>query len=405
MPCKYFLIHQKYYPVIITNTTMILKQKAQGIFFKVAFFFTFVISKSSFAQVPDSTATDSVLLKQIEQQMNQTPATPQPRSTISVNPDIGVIGDFQGSYISKGDKNFDMYLNETELSLQAVVDPYIRADFFLSFGREPETNKYGVEVEEGYLTTLSLPAKLQLKAGKFREAVGRINPTHPHALPFIDLPNAYVNYFGEEGLNDEGASLSWLIPNKKFYQEIVFQVTSGLSESPSFYRGDNNRLIYLGHLKNFFTLSDNATLELGLTGLTGPNDSSRTTSIAAADLTYKWKPVQMNTYRSVTWQSEFYYGHANLIENFSINSFGLYSFLQYQLAKRWFLTGRYDYAQKPYDKNIVEQAYSLTGGWYATEFSKIELEGKTTDDNVAKRFYQAWLRWIFVIGAHGAHQY
>ena len=371
---------------------------------------TLSISIASFSQVPaDSTAADSALLKQIEQQMqgNSQPVQQpqQSRSTLSFNPDIGVIGDFQGSYISKGNKNFNAYLNETELSLQATVDPYARADFFLSFARDPETGKYGVEVEEGYLTTLSLPAQLQLKVGKFREAVGRINPTHPHALPFIDLPNAYVNYFGEEGLNDEGASLSWLIPNKKFYQEIVFQVTSGLSESPSFYRGDNNHLIYLGHLKNFFTLSDNATLELGLTGITGPNDSSRTTSIAAADLTYKWKPVQMNTYRSVTWQSEFYYGHANLMENLSINSFGLYSFLQYQLAKRWFLTGRYDYAQKPYDKNIVEQAYSLTGGWYATEFSKIELEGKTTDDNVAKRFYQAWLRWIFVIGAHGAHQY
>ena len=371
---------------------------------------TLSISMASFSQVPaDSTAADSALLKQIEQQMqsNSQPAQQpqQSRSTLSFNPDIGVIGDFQGSYISKGNKNFNAYLNETELSLQAAVDPYARADFFLSFARDPETGKYGVEVEEGYLTTLSLPAQLQLKVGKFREAVGRINPTHPHALPFIDLPNAYVNYFGEEGLNDEGASLSWLIPNKKFYQEIVFQLTSGLSNSPSFYRGDNNHLLYLGHLKNFFTLSDNATLELGLTGITGPNDSSRTTSIAAADLTYKWKPVQMNTYRSVTWQSEFFYGHANLMENLSINSFGLYSFLQYQLAKRWFLTGRYDYAQKPYDKNIVEQAYSLTGGWYATEFSKIELEGKTTDDNVAKRFYQAWLRWIFVIGAHGAHQY
>ncbi len=376
------------------------------------FFLLFAISLSKIviAQVPaDSTAADSALLKQIEQQMqsnNQPAQQPQQtRSTLSFNPDIGVIGDFQGSYISKGNKNFNAYLNETELSLQATVDPYARADFFLSFARDPVTGKYGVEVEEGYLTTLSLPAQLQLKVGKFREAVGRINPTHPHALPFIDLPNAYVNYFGEEGLNDEGASLSWLIPNKKFYQEIVFQVTSGLSESPSFYRGDNNHLIYLGHLKNFFTLSDNATLELGLTGLTGPNDSSRTTSIAAADLTYKWKPVQMNTYRSVTWQSEFYYGHANLMENFSVNSFGLYSFLQYQLAKRWFLTGRYDYAQKPYDKNIVEQAYSLTAGWYATEFSKIELEGKTTDDNVENRYYQGWLRWIFVIGAHGAHQY
>jgi hypothetical protein len=384
--------------------------KWKNIFSKFIFLGILLIAKPSLSQVPaDSSAADSALLKQIEQQMqdNGQPAQQpqQTRSSLSFNPDIGLIGDFQGSYISRGKRNFDAYLNETELSLQANVDPYARADFFLSFGRDPVTGKYGVEVEEGYLTTLSLPAQLQLKVGKFREALGRINPTHPHALPFIDLPNAYVNYFGENGLNDEGLSLSWLIPDKKVYQEIIFQATSGHSESPSFYRGDNNRFVYLGHLKNFFTLSDNATLELGLTGITGPNDSSRTTSIAAADLTYKWKPVQMNTYKSVTWQSEFYYGHANLLDNFSINSFGLYSFLQYQLSKRWFLTGRYDYAQKPFNKNIVEQAYSLTAGWYATEFSKIEFEGKTTDENVDKRFYQAWLRWIFVIGAHGAHQY
>src|SRR6266487_77126 len=385
---------------------MFMKQKNIHRFF---FVLALIIYEMAGAQVPtDSTAADSALLKQIELQMQNSATQPtpqQPRSSLSFNPDIGVIGDFQSSYISKGKRNFDAYLNETELSLQATVDPYARADFFLSFGRDPETGKYGVDVEEGYLTTLSLPARLQLKVGKFREAVGRINPTHPHALPFIDLPNAYVNYFGNEGLNDEGASLSWLLPTKAVYQELIFQTTSGLSESPSFFRGDNNRLIYLGHFKNFFTLSDNATLELGFTGITGPNDSSRTTSIAAADLTYKWKPVQMNTYKSLTWQNEFYYGHANLLDNFSINSFGLYSFLEYQLAKRWFLTGRYDYAQKPYDKKIVEQAYSLTAGWYATEFSKLELEAKTTDDTVEKRFYQAWLRWIFVIGTHGAHQY
>jgi hypothetical protein len=365
---------------------------------------------TTFAQVPtDSTATDSVLLKQVEEQMqanaNEQPAPAQTRSSLNFNPDMGVIGDFQSSYISRGKKNFDMYLNETEVSLQAVVDPYIRADFFLTFGRDPVTGKYGAAVEEGYLTTLSLPAKLQLKAGKFREAVGRINPTHPHALPFIDLPNAYVNLFGEEGLNDEGLSLSWLLPTKSVYQELVFQTTSGFSESPAFTRSEGNRLVYLAHLKNFFTLSDNATLELGLTGISGPNDSARTTNIAAGDLTYKWKPVQLNSYHSITWQSEFYYSNNHNAPGNSINSFGLYSFFEYQLAQRWFLTARYDYAQKPYNKSITEQAYSLSAGWYATEFSKIEVEAKTTDDTIQSRFYQAWLRWIFVIGAHGAHQY
>jgi hypothetical protein len=355
----------------------------------------------------DSTLRDSLLLKQIEEQMQvKTPAaTQQTRSSLSFNPDIGVIGDFRSSYTSIGKRNFDFYLNETEVSLQAAVDPYLRADFFLTFGRDPETGKYGAAVEEGYLTTQSLPAGLQLKAGKFREAVGRINTIHPHALPFIDMPNAYVNYFGEEGLNDEGISVSWLVPTKKIYQELIFQLTSGYSESPAFARSSSNRFMYLSHLKNFFTLNDNATLELGVTGISGPNDSARTTNIASADITYKWKPVKMNTYRSLTWQSEFYYSTAGMPDAKPKKSIGLYSFVQYQLAKRWFLTGRYDYAQKPYDKRIIENAFSLTGGWYATEFSKLEFEGKATDMNIGPSLYQAWLRWIFVIGAHGAHQY
>jgi hypothetical protein len=380
--------------------------RSKNIYFKFLLLLL-ITGETCWGQVSsDSTTKDSLLLKQLEEQMQtNTPATtPQTRSAISANPDLSVIGDFQGSYISKGKKNFNTYLNETEVAFQAVVDPYARADFFVSFGRDPETGKYGVDVEEGYLTTLSLPARLQLKVGKFKEAVGRINPAHSHALPFIDLPNAYVNYFGD-GLNDEGVSLSWLLPTKKFYQELVFQATSGSEESPSFSRGETNRFIYLSHLKNSFTLNDNATLELGLTGIAGPNDSARTTKMASADLTYKWKPVKMNTYKSLTWQSEFYYSSAGMPDGQPKRSFGLYSFIQYQLAKRWFLTGRYDYAQKPYNKSIVENAFSLTGGWYATEFSKIEFETKATGSNTAPSFVQAWLRWIFVIGAHGAHQY
>jgi hypothetical protein len=377
---------------------------------KILLFHFLFICTTSMAQVTTDSSRykDSILQKQIEEQLqsnDRQPVPTQTRTRLSANPDISLIGDFQTSYTSRGKKNINAYLNETEISLQSVIDPYARADFFLSFGRDPETGKYGVEVEEGYLTTLSLPAHLQLKLGKFKQAVGRINPLHAHALPFIDLPNAYVNYFGEGGLNDEGISVSWLVPNKKFYQEILFQATSGSSESPSFYRGDHNRFVYLGHLKNFFTLNDNTTLELGLTGISGPNDSSQITNIAAGDLTYKWKPVKLNTYQSLTWQSEFYYSHKNHTAASPVNSFGLYSFIQYQLSKRWFMTGRYDYAQKPYDKRIAEQAYSLTAGWYATEFSKIEIEAKTTDDNIQDRYYQAWIRWIFVIGTHGAHQY
>ena len=358
----------------------------------------------------DSTAVDSLLLKQIESQMQPAVSAPvqqvQPRAAQSTNPNTSVIGDFQGSYRTKSRRKSEVYLNEAEVSFQSVVDPYVRADFFLSVARDPASGKFEADLEEGYLTTMDLPAHLQLKAGKFRSAVGRLNPLHPHANPFIDMPTVYRNYVGEDGLADEGFSLSWLVPNPfDFYQELTFEATDGSVESPSFAHSNVDRYLYVSHLKNFWDLTPNTTLELGLTGIAGPNDSGFSTTIGAFDLTYKWKPLQFNTYQSLVWQTEVLFSGARSNPTAKTNSWGLYSFLTYQLEKRWFLTGRFDYSNLPYSSSAVERAYSGTLGWYATEFQKIELEAKTTTSNFQDQFHHVLLRWIFVIGSHGAHQY
>lgn len=368
-------------------------------------FYVFLFVHQRLIAQRDSTVTDSLLMEQIEQQMQTTQQNNPQKGIISTNPNIGVIGDFQSHYISTGSRNFDMYLNEAEFVFQSVIDPYARADFFLSVGRNPVTGEFEPEIEEAYLTTLQSPARLQLKAGKFRETVGRINNVHPHALPFVDMPDVYVNYFGEEGLNDEGFSLSWLVPNNLFYQEIFLEATNGPSENASFQQSSGNAFLYLIHAKNFYDLTKNSTLELGFTGITGPNDSSLTTTILGADLTYKWKPLQLNTYKSFVWQTETFLSSKEITADSIIHSAGLYSFITYQLAKRWFLTGRFDYSNFPDSDKLFEQAYSLTFGWYATEFQKIELEGKFTTSNFSDDFYQGFFRWIYVIGAHGSHQY
>jgi hypothetical protein len=360
-----------------------------------------------FSQTDTIAKRDSVLLKQVEEQMkNQQPSIPsaQVRTAPSTLPDISVIGDFQGSYKNNTKRNFDAGINEAELGLQSVVDPYARADFFFSVEKDPVTGKFNFDIEEGYLTTLSLPAHLQLKAGKFKSAMGRINPVHSHALPFISLPNAYSNYFGE-GINDEGISLSWLIPNPLFYQELVVQFTDGPIDNPSFSRSVGNTYFEQAHLKNFFDLSANTTLELGFSGMTGANLFDLRTNIGALDLTYKWKPVQFNTYQSFTWQSEAYFSNANISKDKAVNSFGMYSFINFQFSKRMFFTGMYSYSNLPFSASTVENSYSATIGWYATEFQKLEIEGKTTSSNIEKEQNQILLRWIFVIGTHGAHQY
>ena len=78
---------------------------------------------------------------------------------------MAVIGDFLGA---AGRNHVEdspaLQLEESEASFQAVVDPYARADFFISFGEE------GVEVEEGFITFTSLPGGLLTKVGKMRAA-------------------------------------------------------------------------------------------------------------------------------------------------------------------------------------------------------------------------------------------
>jgi hypothetical protein len=372
----------------------------------ISVFFSSIPAKL-FSQNDSIAKPDSVLLKQIEKQLNSSQPTAPPfqvRTAPSTLPDISVIGDFQASYKNNVRRNFDAGINEAELSLQSVVDPYARADFFFTLGKDPTTGKFTEDLEEGYLTTLSLPAHLQLKVGKFKSALGRINPVHSHALPFISLPDAYESFFGE-GINDEGFSLSWLIPNSLFYQELMVQVTDGPTDNPSFSRSVGNTYLELVHLKNFFDLSPNATLELGLSGITGHNQYDLRTNIAAMDLTYKWKPVQFNTYKSFTWQSEAYFSNADTLDHKVVNSFGMYSLINFQFSRRMFFTGIYSYTNKPYSSGTIENSYSATIGWYATEFQKLEIEGKTTSSNMAKEQNQILLRWIFVIGTHGAHQY
>jgi hypothetical protein len=138
-------------------------------------------------------------------------------------PDIAVIGDFLGAAGHNAVAPLPaLALHESEASLQAVVDPYARADFFISFGEE------GVEIEEGLLTFTSLPGGLLTKVGKMRAAFGKVNTLHNHVLPWTDRPLVTENLVGgEEGISDAGISVARLIPNRFLFLEATGQVFRG----------------------------------------------------------------------------------------------------------------------------------------------------------------------------------
>src|ERR1019366_9018836 len=129
----------------------------------------------------------------------------------ALDPGMSVIGDFLGAAGFGGPRGApSLEMHESEVGFQEIIDPYARADFFISFGEQ------GVNLEEGFLTFTSLPAGLQLKVGKMRAAFGVVNTLHNHVLPWTDRPLVTQNMVGgEDGIDDAGLSLSRILPAPK----------------------------------------------------------------------------------------------------------------------------------------------------------------------------------------------
>lgn len=162
------------------------------------------------------------------------------------NPDMAVIGDFLGAAgTNRTAPSPALEMHETEVSFRAAVDPYARADFYLSVGADG-----GIDLEEGYLTFNELPGGLLTKVGKLHAAFGKVNQMHTHALPWTDRPLVTSNLTGgEEGISDAGLSVSRLIPNRWMFLEATGEVYRG--ESAVFHAPSRGDLSYVGRMRGY----------------------------------------------------------------------------------------------------------------------------------------------------------
>ncbi len=213
------------------------------------------------------------------------------------------------------------------------------------------------------------------------------------------------NYFGNEGLFMEGMSASVLVPNPwDFYQELDVEIGRSAS-TPALDNGGSNKLLYSAYLKNFFELSENSTLGFGLSGLSGVNALDLNTVMAGTDLTYKWKPVQFNTYNSFTWQTEALLCRSDSSSGHAVQSYGAYTMFEYQIEKRTFIGARFDYSGLPMAEKSDERTASLLLRFQPTEFQILALEFQHVNSNYGASYQQVVFRAIFGIGTHAAHAY
>ncbi len=336
-----------------------------------------------------------------------------------LNPDISLIGDFIGA---AGRNNVSpsrsLELHESEVGLQAIIDPYARADAFISFG---ET---GVNVEEAYVTFTSLPAGLLLKVGKMRAEFGKVNTIHNHALSFIDRPLVTNNFVGgEDGIDDAGLSLSRFLPAPKnwFFQGTA-QVFRGDSDD-LFQATRRQDLSVVGHLRAYRDLSESTNLDLGVSYARGHNnagvgtifDPSRfLTNLYSADATLRWKPLRRAIYHSFLFRNEFFWSARDQASSAAFfqtqHAFGLYSDAEYRANRRWTIGGRFDRSGHATNANLTDTGFSAILTYWPSEFSQIRGQYRfghladpvTTNYSNANEFL---FQFLFVMGAHGAHPF
>ena len=335
-----------------------------------------------------------------------------------LNPDISLIGDFIGTAgHNEVSPSRSLELHESEIGMQAIIDPYARADAFISFG---ET---GVSVEEAYVTFTSLPAGLLMKVGKMRADFGKVNTIHNHALPWIDRPLVTNNLVGgEDGIDDAGISLSRFIPAPKgWFMEGTAQVYRGDSDDVfTAYRRQD--LGVVGHVRAYRDLSESTNLDLGVSyargnsaGLiTAPNPSAFFTNIYAGDATLRWKPLRRAIYKNLLLRTELFWSARDQLSPLNIfqtqHAFGMYASGEYRVNRRWTVGGRFDRSGRATNANLTDTGFSGILTYWPSEFSQIRGQyrfghlalANPGDFSNANEFL---FQFLFVMGAHGAHPF
>jgi hypothetical protein len=392
-----------------------------------------------FAQQPDTAQArrDSIaLVRELERQAaadssprmspRQQPVNPR------MMPDISVIGDFVGDFskASTQESGNRMNVREVELAIGANVDPYFRADFILGLHDE------GIAIEEAYATAMALPAHLQARIGRFHMPFGKQNTTHRAELHTLEYPWAIQRFLGEEALKGTGVSVSRIGAPLGWYQELI---VTGVEVVPGHAEHDEEGLVteeplsrdlanltFSARLRNYWDLSEAANVELSASAMTGRraqpfdfgafdpqpehNAVPARQRLYGGDVTFRWRPLQQGLYRSLIAQAELFYQANERIDNPNYlgpagDFRGAYTFARWQLTRRWYLGGRYDWIEDPEALGANLTAASGYLQWFPSEFSKVNFGFERlmpTGLDATNRFL---IQATFAIGPHRPHPF
>ena len=356
-----------------------------------------------------------------------------------VNPDLSVLDQpfmrWTNDTSDPSPKRVTFDPGEVEMVYDSYLNPYAKGYFVTSLAAD------GLALEEGYFTLLrGLPGGLVLKGGKYRVGFGKLNPMHPHAVPFAERPRVLAAYLpGEEALNETGVSLSERVPMPG---TLSLTVSGDWLQGDSFRsprtpdgsagdplaadpeggdRAGEARPAFVGALSGFGSIGDRSGYEVALYATGGTNNVAADTRTMVYDAAGKLKLwTSANSYLVVRgellkldredagWDSV-----AAAYTKTSVRPLGGYLYADYNVSPRYDAGLSCERYQQPKLEKTCDQSVGAFAGLalmeettsFRLEWNRL-LPGtpagaaaspKTTDT--------VTLRVIYSMGPHKAHQF
>ncbi|MGE0314976.1 MAG: hypothetical protein AB7P21_25450 [Lautropia sp.] len=338
-------------------------------------------------------------------------------------------GGFSSDDLALGERERGFGLGHTELTASGNID-----DRFLgraTAALHAHDGAVEVELEEAFVETLTLPAGLTARGGRFLSQIGYLNEQHPHADDFVTRPLLYRAFLGSH-YYDDGLRLNWTAPTA-LYWRVGVELLGGRQLVPEAVRSRTLGAVSLStKLGGDIGPSQSWQLGLGVLhnrlepiveeeaagALEAEHDHAHGSSYVGrnlfiADAVWKWAPEGNNRERQVRLSAE--YARVTKPSAFATSDDfheAWYVSAVYRFAPQWEAGLRYGQlsVREPHDDHFHDgrlREVAAMIAWKRSHFSVLRLQF-TTQSNAAG-FPDAgkavMLQYVMSLGGHGAHSY
>lgn len=348
---------------------------------------------------------------------------------------VGAVLDVAASSrnLALGGREQGLALGHSDASIFGPLGQHAQAQ--LTLAAHSHEGKTALELEEAWVQSRSLPAGLQLRAGRFASQFGYLNEQHPHADDFVERPLLYRAFLGGHWF-DDGLRVNWTAPTDQYLRlgAEIFSGTQLIEEAASARKpgalvltartgGDINTaqswqagVSWLHNRREAAVESEDghdhsAGSDHDHAHAHGAAYSGK--NLKSFDLTWKWAPNGNNSREQVRITYEL--AHISGLNRYASTSdrhIASYLSAVWRFAPNWEMGARTDAlkVRMPHGDHFHNgrlQETSLMLAYKPTHMQSLRLQAtkQRSKDGFDTAKYAVQLQYVLSFGAHAAHSY